>query len=134
MNIEFRNTNGFTIKLIVNKETTIDSTIKYYLRKINRAEYIGGSNEYLFFSIKGFIHFGDQTPLREYFENNFYPMIVVNDEYNKLSYNWTKEDEEQIKNAKKRSIDEIAITFNKCGFILGINLSKYLRVSELINK
>ena len=94
LNIVFKITSGFNINLIVNEFTAIDSTLKYYWRRINRVEYIG-SNEICFLYNARKLHFGDQTPVILYFENCFNPKVVVNDVYDKLSNNWTREDEDQ---------------------------------------
>ena len=133
MKIGFQSNNGFNFDLIVNEEATIDSTLQYYLRRINRAEYIGSNEIYFIYNaIK--MHFGDKTPVREYFGNSRNPYIVIIDMHNYLYYNWEKEEDQSIKEAEKILRDEIIVKFNKYGEIINIELSKYYIVSELLNK
>ena len=52
MKIGFQSNNGFNFDLIVNEEATIDLTLQYYLRRINRAEYIGSNEIYFIYNAK----------------------------------------------------------------------------------
>ena len=75
----------------VNLETTIDEALKYFLRKINRVEYINQKKiSFRFNDTK--INFGDLTPLKELF-GSLSTITTYIESDDQLSFNWTKEEE-----------------------------------------
>ena len=75
----------------VNLETTIDDALKYFLRKINRVEYINPKKiSFRFNDTK--INFGDVTPIKELF-GSLSTITVYVESDDQLSFNWTKEEE-----------------------------------------
>ena len=88
--------------------TTIDQILKYYLRRMNRTEFIG-TNKIAFLFNGTQIKFGNKTPVEIYFRTFNYPSIKVHFNFssNGLPYygnwcNWTKEEEEEIKKEEKK--------------------------------
>ena len=89
-----------TINLIVSYGTTLDELLKYYLRRMNRTEFIGSHDKIVFYfngSNGRRIKFGDQTPVETYFKYHPNPIIRVSQSgYSGNWRNWTKEEMEQI--------------------------------------
>ena len=102
-NATFTTIEGHTHNCIVNCEVTIDQLLKYYLRRMNKAELIG-TNKLNFIFNGSTLKFGDQYSIENYFGNNPSPKITVSqNNYNNVGniFNdwgiWTKEEEELIK-------------------------------------
>ena len=164
-NVIFKTTRGHAHNLIVRYETTIDELLKYYLRRMNRTEFIGSHNIVFLFNTSP-VKFGDQTTIATYFKNSNNPKIIV-EFYVAISgnnwYNWTKEEEEQIKKERekielenqalehnnypifpwnhqhekeitKHQEKEITVKFNKKGSIIKIKLSDECMVAVLIDE
>ena len=77
MNVIFRSIQGHKNNLVVRYGTTIDELLKYYLRSMNRTEFIGSHDKIRFYFDGSQIKFGDQTPVETYFKHNFFPEIKV---------------------------------------------------------
>ena len=117
MNVTFKTTLGHTHNLIVRYETTIDELLKYYLRSMNRTEFIG-SDKICFLFNASRQKFGIQTSVATYFKPNFNPNIIVN--FYNVSlygnwYNWTKEEVEQIKKEREKIELENQVLEHKFG-------------------
>ena len=108
MNVIFNFISGHTTNLIVSYGTTIDELLKYYLRRMNRTEFIGSHDGKIAFYFSGRrIKFGDQTPVETYFKHNDNPIIRVNqNSYSGNWSNWTKEEEERIEKELEKIILE----------------------------
>ena len=151
MNISFykeKEVNNELYTFEVSYGTTIDQTLKYYLRKINRTEFIN-SNKIKFSFGEKILRFGDNTPIEIFFKSSTEPKIYVNFPFAfgfklKKWFNWTDEEVFQIKdefdkmrlesNALNSKLGEklITVQFNKEGSIIKITRSNYIPVVELI--
>ena len=134
MNIIFKNDRGKDVStIIVSHGTKIDQVLKYYLRRMNRPEFIG-SPKILFFHNATTIGFGNKTPVEIYFRNEVNPTVIVNfnSSINEHSFygnwcNWTKGEEEEIKKEENRLRDlesnfKTDVTQNS-PFFLGNNIN-----------
>ena len=68
MNISFFKNYDEIYTFEVSYGTTIDQTLKYYLRKINRTEFIN-SNKIKFSFGEKILRFGDNTPIEIFFKS-----------------------------------------------------------------
>jgi len=124
MNIMFLTTKqGHTFNLKVSFGTTIDQLLKYYLRRMNRAELIGNDYKINFFFNADRLKFGGKTLVEEFFKYSSILKIVVNLVNDQSQYhnwpNWTKEQEDLIKK------EEDKIYSNNCLLNNEINNLKY---------
>ena len=128
--------------------TTIDQTLKYYLKRINRTEFIN-SNKILFSFVQKILRFGDNTPIEIFFKSSNEPKICVKFLFSfginkKNWFNWTDEEVFQIKDEfdkmrlESKTLDSklgeklITVKFNKGGSITKITRSNYIPIVELI--
>ena len=98
---------GHTFNLKVSYGTTIDQLLKYYLKRMNRAELIGNDNKIIFLFNAAKLEFGDKTPVEEYFKYSLVPKIfvnLINDQ--SLFSNWTKEQEELLKREEDKMTND----------------------------
>ncbi len=77
MNAIFFTTQGHKHNLIARNGTTLDELLKYYLRKMNRTEFIW-SDKISFLFNGSQLEFGDQTTVETYFIPISHPKIVIN--------------------------------------------------------
>ena len=156
INVIFQTDHGHLLNLIISFGITIEQTLKYYLRRINR-EYIGSIDKIFFLYDGSRLKLEDKTPVETFFKNHINPKINVSysSNYDIFINNWTKEEENQIKNKldeilskvsaqeqrfklkntqKINEEKEITIKFDKRGLITKIRLSNYYMVAELIDE
>jgi len=140
----------FTDNLIleVNYGTTIDETLKYYLRRINRKEFIN-SKKIQFIYNENYLRFGDKSAIEIFFKSSPSPRIEVSLPFSlrikiKKWFNWTIEEDFLIKDefdkirlesqSVKPTFGEkiITVIFNKEGSIIKITRSNYTLLAEII--
>ena len=120
-------------------------------------EYIGSIDKIFFLYDGSRLKLEDKTPVEIFFKNHINPKINVSysSNYDIFINNWTKEEENQIKNKldeilsevsaqeqrfklknaqKINEEKEITIKFDKRGLITKIRLSNYSKVAELIDE
>ena len=149
MNISFhkeKENEIFTFE--VSHGTTIDQTLRYYLRRINRTEFIC-SNKINFSFGQKILRFGDNTPIEIFFKSATEPIINVKFLFAfgikvKKWFNWNNEEVFQIRDefdkmrlesktlGSKLGEKLITVKFNKGGSIIEITRSNYIPVIELI--
>ena len=143
--IMFNTTSGHIFSLGVNYGTTIDQLLKYYLKRMNRAELIEKDNKINFLFNKARLKFGDRTPIETCFwgvRNPFVLVKLIDFSFDGNWCNWTKEEEERInKEIEEKELEiqylnekEITVKFNKKGSIIKIKLSDEYMVAELIDE
>jgi len=67
---------GHLLNLIISFVVTIEQTLKYYLRKMNR-EYIGSIDKIFFHFDGSRLKLEDKTPVEIFFKNHINPKINV---------------------------------------------------------
>ena len=150
ISFNYRESNTFTDNLIleVNYGTTIDETLKYYLRRINRKEFIN-SKKIQFIYNENYLRFGDKSAIEIFFKSSPSPRIEVSLPFSlrikiKKWFNWTIEEDFLIKDefdkirfesqSVKPTFGEkiITVIFNKEGSIIKITRSNYTLLAEII--
>ena len=156
MNIIFQTDHGNFLNLVISYGVTIEQTLKYYLKRMNR-EYINSIDKINFLHNGKALNLEDKTPVEIFFKNNTNPKLSVSHSSNFDTFikDWTEEEKNQIKfkldeifsevraqeqkfeleNAQKINEEkEITIIFNKRGAITELRLSNYSIVAELIDE
>jgi hypothetical protein len=156
MNIIFQTDQGNVLNFIISYGVTIEQTLKYYLKRMDR-EYINSIDKINFLHNGKALNLEDKTPVEIFFKNNTNPKLSVSHSSNFDTFikDWTEEEKNQIKfkldeifsevraqeqkfeleNAQKINEEkEITIIFNKRGAITELRLSNYSIVAELIDE
>ena len=80
INIIFRTTKGTQTTIVLNHGKTVEDALTKYLKRVSRPDLINKiENKICFLYNAAPLKFGDKTPIEEFFKNNFYPKVVVND-------------------------------------------------------
>ena len=86
IHVTFKTTQGNVLKFHINPKKSIDLLLTKYLCEIDKPEFIGKSDKIVFLYKARSIKFGDKTMVRNYFDNDYKPVILVMDTDNLLSY------------------------------------------------